>query len=297
MKLQFPKSRHWLVVLIWIAALGVGGTCGAISPPVDEQEEPEEANAAEAPQPQFGPEVLDSWLFRNRSATVVRSELDSQLSMRIEDLAGVCGATDVEKKKLQLAGRGDIKRFFDDAEKIRDKFRGTKQDQEAINAVFQEIQPLQMKLNSGLFGSSSLFAKTLRRTLTGDRAAAYDKVMQERLTFRYRAKVELVVGMLDSSLALRAEQRRRLIGLLLAETRPPRAFGQYDYYYVMVQAVRLPETKLKPIFDDAQWKILSRHLDQMRQIEPFLKQSGYMLDENEPAPAKPVAAAPATPDS
>ena len=42
---------------------------------------------------------------------------------------------------------------------------------------------------------------------------------------------------------------RRFVGLLVNDARPPRKSGQRDYWYLMLQAARLPEAKLKPIFD------------------------------------------------
>src|SRR2546421_7909302 len=44
------------------------------------------------------------------SAAGVRQQLESQLAMQIADLDRACSLTDGEKTKLQLAGRGDIKR-------------------------------------------------------------------------------------------------------------------------------------------------------------------------------------------
>ena len=47
--------------------------------------------------------------------------------------------------------------------------------------------------------------------------------------------------------------------LLLRETRPPRRFGNApDVALVLFQASRLPEAKLRPIFDYAQWRIVSQ---------------------------------------
>ena len=39
----------------------------------------------------------------------------------------------------------------------------------------------------------------------------------------------------------------------------------------MYQAARIPEAKIKPIFDDLQWRVLSRELAFARDQEPWLK--------------------------
>ena len=42
-----------------------------------------------------------------------RFRLETILAARVDKIARQCGLTEVQKKKLLLAGRGDIKRFFD----------------------------------------------------------------------------------------------------------------------------------------------------------------------------------------
>ena len=76
-------------------------------------------------------------------------------------------------------------------------------------------------------------------------------------------------------------------------TKPSRKSGQYDYYVIMFQLGRVPEEKLKPLFDATQWKVVNRQLDQFKQMEPFLKQSGQLPnsdDEAERSDATPVVA-------
>ena len=85
--------------------------------------------------------------------------------------------------------------------------------------------------------------------------ARYQKVIEDKNRFRYRAKVELVVAQLDQSVGFRDEQRRKLVELIVSETQPPTRFGQYDYYLVMYQAGKIAEAKLKPLFEDRQWAL------------------------------------------
>ena len=41
------------------------------------------------------------------------------------------------------------------------------------------MQPLQLELNSGLFGDDSMFVKTIKSTLGSEQAQRYDDLMQE----------------------------------------------------------------------------------------------------------------------
>ncbi len=203
------------------------------------------------------------------------------LALQTEEIDRACGLSEAQRKKIQLAGRGDMKRFFDRVEDARKVFQAVKNDQNKFQEVWQHIQPLQTELSAGLFGESSIFRKTLRKTLTAEQAARYDKIEHERTASRYRAKVELAVAMLDNGLPLHDEQRRKLVALLVEETKPPKRFGQYDYYVVMIQMAKLPESKVKPLFDAVQWKAVQQQLNGMRRMEPWLKQNGVFGDNAE----------------
>jgi hypothetical protein len=241
----------------------------------------DEDDAAEdlAAQPafMFADENFDQWLYRELQNTAgARSRLDTLLLMRLEDVTQACDLEDWQRQKLQLAGRGDINRFFDRVEELRRKFQLVKTDQNRVGEILQEMQPLQLTFQTGPFGDTSIFAKTLKTTLTSEQHDGYEAAGRERRQFRYQACVELLVTKLDEALVMRGEQRRQFERLLLEETRPPARFGPYDRQVVMLQAAQISEDKLKPLFDDHQWKILSRQLQKARELEPFLKNGGML---------------------
>ena len=191
---------------------------------------------------------MDQWVFgRLGGSAGARTKLDSSLLLRIDDLDRVCKITEAQKNKLRLAGRGDIKRFFDKVEVLKRKFQQGQNDPNAN--IWQEIQPLQVELNAGLFGDDSIYAKTIRRTLSPDQEARFESLTRERTNVRFKATVEWFVAHLDKGLGLTEDQRQRFIELLVRETRAPRKFGQGDYWYLMLRIDGLPEAKLKPIFD------------------------------------------------
>jgi hypothetical protein len=205
------------------------------------------------------------------------------LSLQVESVGRTCGVSELDRKKLLLAGRGDIKRFFERVEEKRKKFDKVKTDQNKVGEIYQELLPLQIALNTGLFGDGSLYSKTLKRVLSAEDEARYQQVISERNRFRYRARVELAVAQLDQSVGFRDDQRRKLIELILRETPPPARFGQYDYYLVLYQTSRIPEEKIKTIFDEKQWAFLSRQLNQGRGIQRFLRQQGLLPAKEDPA--------------
>jgi hypothetical protein len=265
-------------LLLASTALMVLGTGRAAN--AQEEVEVEDAVVVQA-QPVFmvNDQNFDQWIFGNvGGADRVRSRLVSLLTLKVEDVDRACRLSETQKEKLELAGRGDIKRFFDRVDEKRRKFVNVRHDQNQFQEIIQEIQPLQQSVQGEPFGDGSLFGKTLKKTLSGDQAARYAKAAADKRQFRYRAKVALAVAMLDNAVGFTAEQRRRFMAVLLEETKPPKIYSQYDYQVVMVQAARLPEEKLKPIFDDAQWQVLNRQFQQARGMEQFLRNHGFLPD-------------------
>jgi len=221
---------------------------------------------------------FDQWVLGGKTRDQMERTLRSLLALHVESVARACELSGAQREKLQLAGEGDLKRLFRTIEKLREKHRDVGQDQQKVNAFVQEMSPLQMKLQTGVYDDSSLFRKVLRQTLNHEQSAQYEQQERERRKFRYEAKIELVLSTLQNNISLRADQRQRLVKLLLDETEPPKKFGvgQYDYYIVLCQAGRLPEAKLKPIFDDAQWRSFQRLLTRYRGMETFLQQQGFL---------------------
>lgn len=239
--------------------------------------EVDEAAAEAVAQPVFADENFDQWLFNNnRNADGARTQFNSQLKLQIEGIGAICGITPVQKQKLLLAGRGDIVRFFEKVEESRKKFQTLKNDQNKINEIFNDIRPLQTRMAMGLFGQGSLFDKTLRTTLNSDQARDWGVAENSRRQFQYRAKIELIISMLDDVAVFDDRQRRELLTFILENTKPPRQTGQYDYYVVMYQLTKVPEEKFKEMLRPPQLRALNRQLNQVRGIEQFLQQQGLL---------------------
>jgi hypothetical protein len=275
------RQLGWLLHFVAVLAIVIPGSTAR----AQDDDEPEENQKAQAAakmrgvmvQQMANVEQVDQWVFgRFGGSGGARNKLDSSLKLRIEDLDRSCHISDLQKKKLLLAGRGDVKRFFDKIEEVKRKFQNGQNDPNAN--IWQEIQPLQLELNTGLFGDDSIYYKTIRRTLDGDQISGYECLLRERKMVRYKATVEWFVVHLDKALGFSDDQRQRLVELLVNESRPPKKFGQGDYWYLMLQTALVPESKLKPVLDAPQWRLLSRQFDQAKRMEPWLKSNGVIPD-------------------
>jgi len=110
------------------------------------------------------PENFDRWLFAEDRTEVDRHRhLDELLRSKLNFAAKAHKLTDEQRAKLQVAGRGDIKRFFDQVEDRRRDFEKDRHNFRAGLAALKRLSPLALVYRDGPFGDGSLFAKTLVR--------------------------------------------------------------------------------------------------------------------------------------
>ena len=67
------------------------------------------------------------------------------------------------RAKLRLAGRGDIKRFFDEVQRRRDDFESDRKTFKTGLPALRRLDELSPTYRHGPFGVGSLFAKTLQK--------------------------------------------------------------------------------------------------------------------------------------
>lgn len=226
---------------------------------------------------QIADNTIDQWIFQGVGGEAQgKDRINRQLKLQLDELAEVCSLSEDQKARLTLAAHGDIKRFFDQVQAVKRKMQVLKNDRNAAGLAWQEAQPLQMKMTTGLFGDSSLFARIVPKTLTPEQSAKYKAIVDDRRKFRYRACILAAVVQLEGQVALRDEQRQKLIELLVDKTRPPKVFGQQNYQVVLYRLASLPKEDLKQIFDDRQWKLLEQPLMQGRSMEQYLVQNGLV---------------------
>ena len=207
-----------------------------------------------------------------------RERLESRLAWEIQRIDRSYGLTPEQKRKLEVAGRGDIKRLFEDIRKHKERLHRARSDIRLYLATVQELRPSRVEPD-GFFIEGSLFVKILKTTLSPAQRARYEK---DRLDF-YQSRVEWALASFWSGRStLTDEQIRRFVSLMTEKTRPLKRYGPHDFDAIWLQASKLPEEKLKPIFDDVQWYIVSNLFRQLKQRERILSAEGY-LPENPPA--------------
>lgn len=220
-------------------------------------------------------QTFNQWLF---STSQGKFDGEAELKLHLEATDRVCGLSEEQKENLQLAGRGDYARFSRQVDELKRKYVGKTYDQNEVGNVYQKLQPLSQAYQAGLLGDSSLFAKVRANTLTSEQAAKFDHMEAKRRQARFAAKVGLFIMTVERSCPLTDKQRTALKELFLAEMKPPKQFGQYDWYVIMYEASKVPEAKYEAILDEAQAKQFKLTLRQGQEFQHFLRQQ-KLIDE------------------
>jgi hypothetical protein len=269
-----------LASLTWLA-IAAAGRPGLAQEPDEPDDAAPVVNAADVVV-QLGAQPLEAnieqWVFGGQGAAEARKKLESALTQDINRYDRKYGLTLAQKKKLELAGRHDMKRFFDRVEDAKAEYRRAKGDWNQVNNSVFELQRMQNQPHSELFGDESMLAKTLKKNLTPEQVAWSERNV-------YRARVEWMAGLLDRRLKLDAEQHRRLVDLVVKETPPLKRYGSFDYDAMMFQMSLLTREKLRSILGEAQCQELVLRFDQARRMQGILVSEGYITRVEPPSGA------------
>lgn len=117
-------------------------------------------------------------VFGGHSEADARSRLDPILQRQIDAIDRACGLIAAQRKKLELAGRGEIKQLFERlAERQRVFEAADGADKNAYNFVRQdaETSSLRIAIRCAPFSDESLFGKTLRNVLTPEQVGQLER--------------------------------------------------------------------------------------------------------------------------
>jgi hypothetical protein len=166
-----PDPRRFPIRLprpLWIGLAAVVLSLNAAG--AGDPAENESGDNAALPEQQFkiaDPTVF-GWVFGDGSdADAARKQLDTLLPQKIAIVDRVCGLTDTQKQTLQLAGRGDNKRLLDRVEEMGMQLQLVKNDENKVQALFQNAKTLKHHVGPGLF-HDTLFVKSLEKTLAAE---------------------------------------------------------------------------------------------------------------------------------
>lgn len=263
--------RFCVAGILWIACGAAGQTD---DPPADAPQERAEIMIL----PVLN--EVDVMLFGGESREQVRQQFEAQLAQQLDEVERVCGLSEKQRRKLQLAGRGDVRDYFERVDEFEQRLR---ESQKNGGAVPVPEHPWQLRLSRNtVFAEESLWRKTLRNTLDAGQRERFERNEAERREFRNRAVVaEMVAAGLEAELPLRRQQRERLIALILEQIPPGETLRTEDGPRVR-EIILQQADELRPLFSAEEFQTLRMFAG--REVEPVPQPFAV------PPPAMPGAA-------
>ncbi len=193
---------------------------------------------------------------------------EQRLSQKIEQLDQDCHLNPQQKSKLRLAGEGDLKRLRDRVEMGRSYLRAAQNDRFRFTALRERLIMHQYGMHEDLFGSNSLFSKTLPVTLTLDQGIEHVRSATKRWFEENGARVQLYIDTEINALDLTHLQKQQFLSLI--EKQGVAAGSSLSpAILVMNLLANLPENELRRFLNDEQWKTYAQHRESYRRKVKF----------------------------
>lgn len=227
---------------------------------------------------------FDRWIFSGmENPEVARLRLASHAQMEIDRIAVVTPLQESQIKKLEFAAKGDVKRFFDKVDDAHRQFHAMREageiGQANINELYQIASPLAQHLNRGIYDDDSLLKKVARGCVDDEQAKLLREQDQRQQKLESDAAIMVFLAKLGRQVPMTHFQRQALSELMTENIllREPR--HNYASYVLMYQMSKLPQAKLKSIFDDAQYDAVKKNFQPGIMMKANFKQMGLLDDE------------------
>lgn len=203
-----------------------------------------------------------------------RKRFQSQLEFQVQSMTRSYSLSDAQRKKLQLAGKGDIHQHFVRLAEIRSLSNSTATQPERLAVLFAENQNA---LRAGFFCDESLFQKTLRTMLTDEQRVRYRSIGLEKQR-RILESVMLDWDRAADRFKLWGEPRKKFIELLVPHLNVPASAGAYSHQIVFLEAWRLRE-QVQPLLTAAEWKLFEWQVERAKELIPTLEARGLWTEQ------------------
>jgi len=230
---------------------------------------------------------FDQWVFGNQQKlSSAKQQLLDRLQGEAASIQSTCQLKETQKEKLLLAGRGDIQTFIQLYNEVLAKFEEKLKlnNQQEMQKIWQEIQPLQKKYHGPIFGDGSLFEKVLGHLLDSQQAARLEQIRREQRKFQYESALKQLISQIEQAAPLTHENREKLLVLIDQHAYPPKSMtGSHRLhtltYYIYGQMAVIPEDELRPLFGKAVWKVVKQQMEQGKRMKRSLEQQGLVPDK------------------
>lgn len=209
----------------------------------------------------------------------LRGRLERQLIEKIRELATAVSLSESVQRKMKLAGREDVRRFFDELDNqvlaARKLTREGATHRDVHRHLHQAMKPLRIHYQNGLFEESSLFHKTLWANLDAEQRRRLTEYLNRERQEEFENQFDRVFNAWPI-FPMSDDQRETVKKFLSQEIPPPLHINSHVSDYVLFQLANLPEEKVRPLFKLIQWDDFSDLLERAKSYEEELIEHGLL---------------------
>jgi hypothetical protein len=160
---------------------------------------------------------IDGWVFSGVSAETAQQTLVDRIESGLNELRGDVEVTDAQRESIRLSWELEVTELFRAIDDVREKYRGISADQDHINAIVQDVQPLQMRMQRMLNSRpKGLACKLLEPLLAPEQLEKFKQSREAERKASKRLYAESFLLTLQRRLPLLKSQREPLLELLIA---------------------------------------------------------------------------------
>ena len=130
--------------------------------------------------------------------------------------------------------------------------------QNPLADIWQQVSALQTKFQTGIFGSGSLFLRSIAKTLTAEQRTGYQAAFDSRAQFRLHAHVLVAASLLEKTVPIDSAQYDSLLKLLPDYVHPLEEGNEAYEWQQAYFLAQIPEEKLRPILGAEQLEAFRR---------------------------------------
>ena len=212
-----------------------------------------------------------------------------RLLLEVSALDEVCGLSEQQRSKCEMAARLDVARAMDDINVVRRRFAGQTMDlqdpagQREWQRFLQEAQAVQGKLQEA-GGETSLMTKVIAGILDEGQRSVWQRESELRRLYQWQSVVDAGMAQIDIALGLSSEQHEAMRGLLMEKPlriNPSRLrmHGNHFAPFVCKYALsRLDQQRLAALINERQQKTLRQFIEQGKGMAAHLKQQQMIFE-------------------
>jgi hypothetical protein len=203
-------------------------------------------------------DLVTNLITQGRPDSQFKANLEQKAKLKVATARVACELSDAQAAQLQQVALGDVNRTMQEVASLRHATEGLSiANREDLIKAQQMTRPLATRIQAGLHGKGSLFAKYLEHTLDESQKKRLQGFLAEKARERRHLLALDTVAAIEQRVPLLKAQREKLVELI--DQQPmPELNGDIAIYSGYVRLAAVSEGQLNAFLDAEQTEFITR---------------------------------------